>query len=153
MKRSRVALVVAIAVILVVVVIAFFAISERTTSNQCSSSTGTNLITMFGRLTLPSESTGSNFTLTVINGTCSPITGITVTSVEPQLVGVANASFISYNNSIISALTPLPAGQLGTGSLALSGITAGQRYDFSVTVDFSSGTPSQTETIEIYPQV
>ena len=59
--------------------------------------------------------------LTVINGTCNPITAITVTSVQPQLVGVSNASFVSYNDSVVSALTPLPAGQLGTGNLAVSG--------------------------------
>ncbi|MGA2198572.1 MAG: hypothetical protein ABSG45_01400 [Nitrososphaerales archaeon] len=151
MKRSRMGAIVAIAVVLVVVALAAFVIVGRSDSSKCSS-TGTSLATMFGRISVPNGPTGSNFTLTVINSTCSPITGITVTSVQPQIAGVVNSTFVEYNGTVVNPSNPLPEGQLGTGSLAVSGIDAGQKYVFTIAIDFSSGSVPQTETMEIYPQ-
>ncbi len=151
MKRPRMAVMVAIAVVLVVVAFAVFVIVDRSESNKCSN-TGTSLVSMFGSISVPYGPAGSNFTLTVINSTCSPITGITVVSVQPQIAGVVNSTFVQYNGTVVNPSSPLPAGQLGTGSLAVSGIDAGQKYVFTITIDFSSGSVPQTETMEIYPQ-
>jgi len=107
---------------------------------------------MFGMITLQSGSAASNLTLTVTDTTCTPITGVTVTSVDPQLAGVVNTPFVEFNGVLISAASPLPAGQLGTGSLPVTGVTAGQKYVFTVQVAFASGTTTQTETFEMYPE-
>ena len=152
MKRSRILVIVgAVVAVALLITVAAILVSNKQKSDQCSS-TSTSEITLFGRLTVPTGSSGSNLTLTVINGSCFPIDGVTMTSVQPAIAGVSNSSFVQFNGSLITVVSPLPAGQLGTGSLAVTGISSSQRYDFSVTVRFASGLVPQIETMEIYPQ-
>jgi hypothetical protein len=152
MKRSMIVLlVIVVAAVALTVTVAEILVTNQQRSDQCSS-TSTSEITMFGRLTLPSGSGDSNLTLTVINGSCFPVDRIAVSSVLPTIAGVTNSSFVQFNGSVISVASPLPAGQLGTGSLSVGGISSTQRYDFSVSVGFASGLATQVETIEVYPQ-
>ncbi len=152
MKRSRVILIVAIvASLAVVLALTSYIITQQQASASCSRS-ATTLVTMFGKISLPTGSVGSNLTLTVTNTTCSPITGITVVSVQPQIAGVANSSFVEFNGNLVTPSSPLPAGQLGTGSIAVSGIASGQEYILTVKVDFAPGTAAQTETMVMYPE-
>src|SRR5271166_3466199 len=99
MRRSRELLIVGVVVALAVIAVAAFVITERENSNKCSE-TGNAVITMFGKLTLASGSAGSNFNMTVINGTCTPVIGITVTSLQPPIAGVLNSSFVEYNGTL-----------------------------------------------------
>jgi hypothetical protein len=107
---------------------------------------------MIGKLSLPEGSSGSNFTLTVINTTCEPIVGIEVTSVQPQVSGVADAPFVSYDGALVGASNPLPASELGSGSIPVTGVVPGQEYVLMVTVNLGGGKASQTVTMEIYPE-
>jgi hypothetical protein len=152
MKR-RTAIIVTLATLVVVsaVAIGLYEYSVQQRNEKCSES-ATSLVGMFGMVTLQTGSNGSSLTLTVTDTTCTPITGVTVLSVDPQIAGVANTPFVEFNGMIISPASPLPAGQLGTGSLSVKGVQAGQKYVLTVQVDFASGTTAQTETFEMYPE-
>lgn len=149
MKRSWIALVVA--VVAVATVVSAIAINAQQRSASCSQS-DTTLVTMFGKISLPEGSLGSNLSITVTNTTCVPVVGITVTSVQPQLAGVVNTAFVAYDGVVVNATNPLPAREIATGSIPVSGVVSGQQYTLTVSVLFAPGYAAQTETLELYPE-
>jgi hypothetical protein len=151
-KRSRIVLVVAIVAVLAVLIsVAAIVIRNQQASASCSSSDA-SLVSMFGKITLPEGTLGSNLSLTVINTTCEPIVGIAVTSVEPPINGTIDAPFVLYNQVLVSPTSPLPAKEVGTGTVPVTGVVSGREYTLMVTVRLGSGTASQTQTLEIYPE-
>jgi hypothetical protein len=150
-SRNKALIVAVVAIVVVVTAVGLYSYSaQQQRSKECSES-AMGPVAMFGRLSLPYGSTGSNLTLTVTNTTCSPIVGVLVVSVQPSVAGVSNATFVEFDGNLVSASSPLPAGQIATGSLPVTGIQAGQKYTLLVTVQFSGIAPL-TETMEMYPE-
>lgn len=147
-RRNSVIVAVIVLAIVVAVAVGDYEYSVEQRNAECSQS-ATNLVGMFGMVSLPTELIGSSLSLTVTDTTCTPIVGITVTSVQPEIAGVVNASFVKFNGVLVSPTSPLPGGHIGTGSVAVTGITAGENYTLTVVISFASGTVSQTETMEM----
>jgi hypothetical protein len=151
MKR-RVAVIVVVALVAVsAIAIGLYENSVQQRNEKCSES-ATSPVGMFGMVSLPTGSNMSTLALTVTDTTCTPIVGISVTSVDPQIGGNVNTPFVEFNGTVIGPASPLPAGQLGTGSIPVTGIASGQKYVLTVVVQFATGITAQTETFEMYPE-
>ena len=153
MERSRTGLLVVVILVLAVLAAGFLVISDQkhsTSSNQCSKN-GSGLASVLGRMTVQSGTNAGNLTLTVDNSTCSSITGVTVTASQPAIAGVVNSTFIDYYGSPVSSSNRLPAGQVASGYLAVSGVTTGQQYKLTVSVSFYSSSTTQTLTVILVP--
>ena len=151
-QRTRYILVAVVAIVVVVAALGLYLYNgQQQHSKQCSESAA-SLVAMFGKITLPAGASGSTLSLTATDTTCTPITGIMVSSIQPELTGVANTSFVQFNGALVGPTNPLPGGQLATGSLPVNGVQAGQKYVLLVTVTFSSGLSRETETMVLYPE-
>ncbi|MGA2663702.1 MAG: hypothetical protein ABSF83_01985 [Nitrososphaerales archaeon] len=151
MKRSRIGLVVLVAILFVIGGVTYVVLGDQAPKSQCPEGEEA-LVTVSGAITAASGSTPGQLSLRVLDSACEPVAGVEIATVSPTLSGVANTTFVSYGGSTVSGTNPLPSGQAASGQLPVNGVTAGQRYTLTVEVSFASGAVPETLTLVLISQ-